>query len=166
MDSEKDNEAERQAEEKRQQDVEALKRRAAGVAEKLTLQAEFQNRRVAEALYRQVAEELNSHIEAQDHRLKRIEEALNRQVEALNLQAAELRREQDALKHRQEAGLQTTGTKQIIENVASAGKGDFQKIAANQILLGESYYRRVLQQAKYSFWLALVAACVGIVVTA
>ena len=148
MDSEKDNEAERQAEEKRQQDVEALKRRAASVVEKLTLQKEFQNRSAAEAL---------------DRQLKCIEEALNRQVEALNLQAVELRREQDALKHRQDAGLQTTGTNQIIENVASAGNGDFQKIAANQILLGESYYRRVLQQAKYSFWLALVAACVGIV---
>ncbi|SRR6266446_1488706 len=137
MDTEKDNEAERQAEEKTQQDVEALKRRAAGVAEKLTLQTEFQNRRVAEAL--------------------------SRQVEALNLQVAELLRRTEELNAREAASQEAHALENsVVKTIADAKAGDFQKIAASQIELGERYYKKVLEQANFSFWWALFAAVAGL----
>jgi len=76
---------------------------------------------------------------------------LNRQI-ALKQQTAELKR----------GAINQMMDNSVAKNIAGAGAGDYQKIAASQIELDERYYRKVLQQANFSFWWALIAAIIGL----
>ncbi len=50
-----------------------------------------------------------------------------------------------------------------VERISQASPSDIQEIAASQIKLLSVYHNLVLEQARRSFYLAMVAACVGLV---
>jgi hypothetical protein len=125
------------------------------------LEAESNNRDAA--LIRHVEEEITRHIATLTAELHNGEAELVRRTKELNDRDAELVRRKEVLNDR-EAALQKALSLEdsIAKNIVGASNGDFQRIAASQIELGERYYKKVLQQANFSFWWALFAAVVGL----
>jgi hypothetical protein len=168
MDSEEDTDAlERQIKDMTQQEVEqlleAITLRAIDATNKLSLRAELQDKRSAETLYRQIAEGLNRQAIELNQRTAELnsrESELIRRAEQIAYQSAEINPHPRESNDRE--GKFQMMDSSIVKVIADAGAGDYQKIAASQIELVERYYKKVLQQANYSFWWALFAAIVGL----
>jgi hypothetical protein len=141
------------------------------VSEKLNSQAVELNRQLAEAQnlqFKRLEEALRRQAaELSKEFIRRTEESMSRQAIALqaelnNREAALIRRTKE-LNDREIAFQKAHALEDsIAKNIVDAGAGDFQRIAASQMELGDRYYKKVLQQANVSFWWALIAAVVGL----